>query len=158
MGSSTGWIQARHHREGYEGTAPPPGGVQRGWDQHPGGGSRQGGGTEHGAQLSLLPPAERPHHAQEKMREEDLSQWDTLVVMSGDGLLHEVRGAGWGTELGGEGCRGQERSSESCRQEGTAKGENPGQAQPLSCPRLGAPGSWHGPGYHELPPFHPCRW
>lgn len=30
------------------------------------------------------------------MREEDLSQWDTLVVMSGDGLLHEVRGAGWG--------------------------------------------------------------
>ncbi|XP_035198620.1 sphingosine kinase 1 isoform X1 [Oxyura jamaicensis] len=33
---------------------------------------------------------ERPHHAQEKMRDEDLSQWDTLVVMSGDGLLHEV--------------------------------------------------------------------
>uniref|UniRef100_A0A8C3CTE5 Sphingosine kinase 1 n=1 Tax=Cairina moschata TaxID=8855 RepID=A0A8C3CTE5_CAIMO len=31
--------------------------------------------------LSLLPPAERPHHAQERMREEDLSQWDTLVVM-----------------------------------------------------------------------------
>ncbi|NXI69364.1 SPHK1 kinase, partial [Anseranas semipalmata] len=33
---------------------------------------------------------ERPHHAQEKVRDEDLSQWDTLVVMSGDGLLHEV--------------------------------------------------------------------
>ncbi|NXC43602.1 SPHK1 kinase, partial [Penelope pileata] len=33
---------------------------------------------------------ERPHHAQERVRDEDLSQWDTLVVMSGDGLLHEV--------------------------------------------------------------------
>ncbi|XP_061866702.1 sphingosine kinase 1 isoform X3 [Colius striatus] len=33
---------------------------------------------------------ERPHHAHEKMRDEDLSQWDTLVVMSGDGLLYEV--------------------------------------------------------------------
>lgn len=33
---------------------------------------------------------ERPHHAQEKVRDEDLSQWDVLVVMSGDGLLHEV--------------------------------------------------------------------
>ncbi|NXO63308.1 SPHK1 kinase, partial [Phainopepla nitens] len=33
---------------------------------------------------------ERPHHAHEKVRDEDLSQWDTLVVMSGDGLLFEV--------------------------------------------------------------------
>ncbi|NXW90030.1 SPHK1 kinase, partial [Alopecoenas beccarii] len=33
---------------------------------------------------------ERPHHAHEKVRDEDLSQWDTLVIMSGDGLLHEV--------------------------------------------------------------------
>ncbi|OXB81144.1 UNVERIFIED_CONTAM: hypothetical protein H355_005074, partial [Colinus virginianus] len=33
---------------------------------------------------------ERPHHAQEKVRDEDLTQWDVLVVMSGDGLLHEV--------------------------------------------------------------------
>ncbi|NWS73177.1 SPHK1 kinase, partial [Crotophaga sulcirostris] len=33
---------------------------------------------------------ERPHHAHEKVRDEDLSQWDTLVVMSGDGLLYEV--------------------------------------------------------------------
>ncbi|NWH74151.1 SPHK1 kinase, partial [Piaya cayana] len=33
---------------------------------------------------------ERPHHAYEKVRDEDLSQWDTLVIMSGDGLLHEV--------------------------------------------------------------------
>lgn len=24
------------------------------------------------------------------MQDEDLSQWDVLVVMSGDGLLHEV--------------------------------------------------------------------
>uniref|UniRef100_A0A8C0END1 Sphingosine kinase 1 n=1 Tax=Bubo bubo TaxID=30461 RepID=A0A8C0END1_BUBBB len=35
---------------------------------------------------------ERPHHAHEKVRDEDLSQWDTLVVMAGDGLLYEVRG------------------------------------------------------------------
>nr|XP_025959683.1 sphingosine kinase 1 [Dromaius novaehollandiae] len=33
---------------------------------------------------------ERAQHAHEKVRDEDLSQWDTLVVMSGDGLLHEV--------------------------------------------------------------------
>ncbi|XP_030143210.4 sphingosine kinase 1 [Taeniopygia guttata] len=33
---------------------------------------------------------ERPHHAHEKVRDEDLSQWDTLVVVSGDGLLFEV--------------------------------------------------------------------
>ncbi|XP_030317821.1 sphingosine kinase 1 isoform X1 [Calypte anna] len=33
---------------------------------------------------------ERAHHAHEKVRDEDLSQWDTLVVMSGDGLLYEV--------------------------------------------------------------------
>lgn len=41
--------------------------------------------------LSVSPP-ERAHHAHEKVRDEDLSQWDTLVVMSGDGLLFEVRG------------------------------------------------------------------
>ena len=41
---------------------------------------------------SPLSPAERPHHAHEKVRDEDLSQWDTLVVMAGDGLLFEVRG------------------------------------------------------------------
>ncbi|XP_071620099.1 sphingosine kinase 1 isoform X2 [Heliangelus exortis] len=34
---------------------------------------------------------ERAHHAHEKVRDEDLSQWDTLVVMSGDGLLYEQR-------------------------------------------------------------------
>ncbi|XP_010191197.1 PREDICTED: sphingosine kinase 1 [Mesitornis unicolor] len=33
---------------------------------------------------------ERPHHAHEKVRDEDLSQWDVLVIMSGDGLLYEV--------------------------------------------------------------------
>ncbi|NXQ84407.1 SPHK1 kinase, partial [Nyctibius grandis] len=33
---------------------------------------------------------ERPHHAHERVRDEDLSQWDTLVVMAGDGLLYEV--------------------------------------------------------------------
>lgn len=47
-------------------------------------------------QISPLSPTERPHHAHEKVRDEDLSQWDTLVVMSGDGLLFEVRAPqGW---------------------------------------------------------------
>ncbi|KAG7242390.1 hypothetical protein INR49_023519 [Caranx melampygus] len=34
--------------------------------------------------------AERQNHARELVREADLSQWDALVIMSGDGLLHEV--------------------------------------------------------------------
>ncbi|XP_038123116.1 sphingosine kinase 1-like [Cyprinodon tularosa] len=33
---------------------------------------------------------ERQNHAREKVREADLSQWDALVIISGDGLLHEV--------------------------------------------------------------------
>ncbi|MED6238800.1 Sphingosine kinase 1, partial [Ataeniobius toweri] len=33
---------------------------------------------------------ERQNHARELVREADLSQWDALVIMSGDGLLHEV--------------------------------------------------------------------
>uniref|UniRef100_A0A7N4PSJ5 Sphingosine kinase 1 n=1 Tax=Sarcophilus harrisii TaxID=9305 RepID=A0A7N4PSJ5_SARHA len=33
---------------------------------------------------------ERRNHARELVREEDLSSWDALVVMSGDGLMHEV--------------------------------------------------------------------
>ncbi|MEQ2306103.1 hypothetical protein AMECASPLE_004599 [Ameca splendens] len=32
----------------------------------------------------------RQNHARELVREADLSQWDALVIMSGDGLLHEV--------------------------------------------------------------------
>lgn len=35
--------------------------------------------------------AERQNHAREMMKEADLSQWDALVIMSGDGLLFEVR-------------------------------------------------------------------
>lgn len=35
--------------------------------------------------------AERQNHARELVREADLSQWDALVIMSGDGLLHEVK-------------------------------------------------------------------
>ena len=34
---------------------------------------------------------ERQNHARELVREADLSQWDALVIMSGDGLLFEVR-------------------------------------------------------------------
>ncbi|CAG5947268.1 unnamed protein product [Menidia menidia] len=34
--------------------------------------------------------AERQNHARELVREADLSQWDALVIMSGDGLLYEV--------------------------------------------------------------------
>ncbi|KAL1006047.1 hypothetical protein UPYG_G00067200 [Umbra pygmaea] len=33
---------------------------------------------------------ERPNHARELVREADLSQWDALVIISGDGLLFEV--------------------------------------------------------------------
>ncbi|XP_007958045.1 sphingosine kinase 1 [Orycteropus afer afer] len=33
---------------------------------------------------------ERRNHARELVREEDLGRWDALVVMSGDGLMHEV--------------------------------------------------------------------
>ncbi|XP_029992488.1 sphingosine kinase 2-like [Sphaeramia orbicularis] len=33
---------------------------------------------------------ERQNHARELMREADLSQWDAIVIMSGDGLLFEV--------------------------------------------------------------------
>ncbi|KAG7486997.1 sphingosine kinase 1 [Solea senegalensis] len=36
------------------------------------------------------PRDERQNHARELMREADLSQWDALVIMSGDGLLYEV--------------------------------------------------------------------
>uniref|UniRef100_A0A8C2YHD4 sphingosine kinase n=1 Tax=Coturnix japonica TaxID=93934 RepID=A0A8C2YHD4_COTJA len=43
-----------------------------------------------GGLTALICAAERAHHAQEKVRDEELSQWDVLVVMSGDGLLHEV--------------------------------------------------------------------
>lgn len=35
--------------------------------------------------------SERQNHARELMREADLSQWDALVIMSGDGLLFEVK-------------------------------------------------------------------
>ncbi|KAJ3614859.1 hypothetical protein NHX12_018429 [Muraenolepis orangiensis] len=34
--------------------------------------------------------AERRNHARELVREADLSQWDALVIISGDGLLYEV--------------------------------------------------------------------
>ncbi|XP_067403706.1 sphingosine kinase 1 isoform X2 [Emydura macquarii macquarii] len=33
---------------------------------------------------------EKPNHARELVRVEDLSQWDAVVVLAGDGLLHEV--------------------------------------------------------------------
>lgn len=62
-------------------------------------------------QISSLSPTERAHHAHEKVRDEDLSQWDTLVVMSGDGLLFEVRGTlGLGRELGEGGAWGRSQA------------------------------------------------
>lgn len=39
---------------------------------------------------SNLPPA-RQNHARELVCAEELGHWDALVVMSGDGLMHEVR-------------------------------------------------------------------
>lgn len=37
-----------------------------------------------------LCPSEHQNHARELVRKADLSQWDALVIMSGDGLLFEV--------------------------------------------------------------------
>lgn len=38
----------------------------------------------------LFCPSEHQNHARELVRKADLSQWDALVIMSGDGLLFEV--------------------------------------------------------------------
>lgn len=46
-----------------------------------------------------LSPSEHQNHAREVVKKADLSQWDALVIMSGDGLLFEVRSlylAYWG--------------------------------------------------------------
>ncbi|KAF3687485.1 Sphingosine kinase 1 [Channa argus] len=40
--------------------------------------------------LHTLIITERQNHARELVREADLSQWDAVVIMSGDGLLYEV--------------------------------------------------------------------
>ncbi|KAM4604473.1 sphingosine kinase 1-like [Polymixia lowei] len=45
--------------------------------------------TEAGVPHTLV-ITERQNHARELVREADLSQWDALVIMSGDGLLFEV--------------------------------------------------------------------
>ncbi|KAJ8283842.1 hypothetical protein COCON_G00026920 [Conger conger] len=45
--------------------------------------------TEAGILYTLV-ITERQNHARELVREADLSQWDALVIMSGDGLLFEV--------------------------------------------------------------------
>lgn len=109
------------------------------------------------------------------MRDEDLSQWDTLVVMAGDGLLYEVRGTvGHPPSQDGHGARRrgvQGASFETQRQAGNGKGEMaPGLEQsgaamasvlpwpealwaPLPPQAVWGPlGSLPGPQYHELPP------
>ncbi|KAM9314635.1 sphingosine kinase 1-like [Pholidichthys leucotaenia] len=40
--------------------------------------------------IHTLVITERQNHAREMVREADLSQWDALIIMSGDGLLFEV--------------------------------------------------------------------
>ncbi|XP_034149901.1 sphingosine kinase 1 isoform X2 [Esox lucius] len=45
--------------------------------------------NEAGVSYTLV-VTERQNHAREMVREADLSQWDALVIMSGDGLLFEV--------------------------------------------------------------------
>ncbi|XP_047430971.1 sphingosine kinase 1-like [Mugil cephalus] len=40
--------------------------------------------------IHTLVITERQNHARDMMKEVDLSQWDALVIMSGDGLLYEV--------------------------------------------------------------------
>ncbi|XP_066560375.1 sphingosine kinase 1 [Amia ocellicauda] len=49
----------------------------------------QGMLTEAGVPHTLV-VTERQNHARELVREADLSQWDAVVIMSGDGLLFEV--------------------------------------------------------------------
>ncbi|XP_013865612.1 sphingosine kinase 2, partial [Austrofundulus limnaeus] len=45
--------------------------------------------SEAGVSLTLI-TTERQDHAREHVKEADLSQWDAIVIMSGDGLLYEV--------------------------------------------------------------------
>ncbi|XP_053309599.1 sphingosine kinase 1 [Spea bombifrons] len=45
--------------------------------------------TDADARFTLL-VTERPNQARELVRDEDLSRWDVIVVMSGDGLMFEV--------------------------------------------------------------------
>ncbi|KAM4663796.1 sphingosine kinase 1 [Discoglossus pictus] len=45
--------------------------------------------TDADAQFTML-VTERPNQAYDLMRDEDLSRWDAIVVMSGDGLMFEV--------------------------------------------------------------------
>ncbi|XP_016115410.1 sphingosine kinase 1-like [Sinocyclocheilus grahami] len=52
-------------------------------------GNVQGMLQDAGIQHTLI-ITERQNHARELVREADLSQWDALVIMSGDGLLFEV--------------------------------------------------------------------
>lgn len=52
---------------------------------------------------SVSPP-ERRNHARELVQSEELGRWDALVVMSGDGVMHEVRPAqAAGSGVGGRG-------------------------------------------------------
>lgn len=41
--------------------------------------------------VRLFTFSEHQNHAREFVKGADLSQWDALVIMSGDGLLYEVR-------------------------------------------------------------------
>lgn len=57
----------------------------------------------HSRLVSPSCPLERRNHARELVRMEELGRWDALVVMSGDGLMHEVRPAAGGCAGGGAG-------------------------------------------------------
>lgn len=58
--------------------------------------------------MATLSLPDRRNHARELVRAEDLRLWDALVIMSGDGLMHEVRPApgGWAGAGAGPGPRG----------------------------------------------------
>lgn len=47
--------------------------------------------SQHTLHIFSVCLAERQNHAREMVKEADLSQWDALVIMSGDGLLYEVK-------------------------------------------------------------------
>lgn len=67
-------------------TGKAPGG--RAWQGKSGGPERLGWQTM--PDLNLLIPLERQNHARELVQSLNLSEWDGIVTVSGDGLLYEV--------------------------------------------------------------------
>lgn len=74
----------------------------------------QGASPARASPENCMSPTERRNHARELVRAEELGRWDALVVMSGDGLMHEVRPAPEAGPGLGHGSGGASRAEESC--------------------------------------------